>query len=393
MATKQDYYETLGVSRGVSPEELKKSYRKLAMKYHPDKNKGDQAAEERFKEISEAYEVLSDEDKRRQYDQFGHDGVKFGPGGFDVRRDFTHAGDVQDILGSLFGNRGSIFEEFFGGSGGGGGGRRSSGPDNRGSDLRFDLEIEFEEAAFGSEREITLPIMDGCETCAGSGATGGARPETCRQCGGRGVVVNASGFFQVRQTCPICGGDGQMIANPCGTCDGAGRVQKRKRMTLKIPKGVGTGSRMRLAGKGESGIRGGPSGDLYVVITVMPHDIFHREEDDLLCEVPVPFDVAVLGGEVEVPTLDGYARLKLAPGTETAKVFRMRGKGVPSVDGHSRGDLHVRISVEMPSRLTMKQKRAMKELREQFDETNYPNHRKFRKSAEGFFERRTGEDD
>lgn len=388
MATKQDYYETLGVSRGASTDELKKAYRKLAMKYHPDKNKGDQASEERFKEVSEAYEVLSDDGKRRQYDQFGHDGVKFGPGGFDVGRDFTHASDIQDILGSIFGNSGSIFEEFFGG-----GGRRSTGADNRGSDLRFDLEIEFEEAVFGSEREITLPIMDTCETCEGSGAADGARPETCRQCGGRGVVVNASGFFQVRQTCPVCGGDGQMISDPCGTCGGAGRVQKRKRMTLKIPKGVGNGSRMRLAGKGESGIRGGPGGDLYVVITVKPHDVFLREEDDLLCEVPVPFDVAVLGGEVEVPTLDGYARLKLAPGTENGKVFRMRGKGVPSVNGHARGDLHVRVRLEVPSRLTMKQKRALKELGQQLDETNYPHSRKFRKSAESFFDRHTEEGD
>jgi molecular chaperone DnaJ len=384
--TKQDYYELLGVQRGASEEEIKKAYRKLAMKYHPDRNPGDKSAETKFKEVSEAYEVLSDPDKRRKYDQFGHDGLKsaFGPGGFDFSRDFTHSDDLQDILGSIFGSGGggSIFEEFLGGR------RRQRGGPQRGSDLRFDLEITLEEAAFGSEREITLPLTEECGVCRGSGVATGSKRESCRHCGGRGDIIAGGGFFQVRQTCPVCGGSGKVITDPCRECHGAGRVKARKRISLRIPKGVETGSRLRLAGRGEGGSSGGESGDLYVVIHVSQHDLFAREGDDLLCEVPVPVETAIMGGDVEVPTLDGYASIKLAAGTESGKVFRLRGKGMPNVDGYTRGDLHVRIVPEIPSHLNARQRKAIKDFADARESDNYPGGSALRARAEAFFERK-----
>lgn len=389
MASKKDYYDLLGSDRSASADQIKKDYRKRAMKYHPDRNPGDKVAEERFKEVSEAYEVLSDPDKRRQYDQFGHDGLKssFGPGGFDFARDFTHMSDLQDILGNLFGGGGGgFFEELFGG------GRRRPNRQGlqRGADLRFDLEIDFEEAAFGSERSINLPLSEECDTCKGSGVGPGKGKESCRHCNGKGSVVSGGGFFQVRQTCPICGGAGTIITNPCKTCHGEGRVKTRKRLTLRIPKGVEGGSRLRLAGKGEGGLRGGPPGDLYVVLHVHEHDVFERRGDDLFCEVPVPFETAVLGGEIRVPTIDGLAKLKLAAGTESGKVFRLRGKGIPNVEGYGRGDLHVRVVVEIPSKLSSKQKKLLKEYESQSDESQYPGVKGFRARVERFFERRDG---
>ncbi len=389
MAAKQDYYECLGIARGASPDEIKKAYRKLAMKYHPDRNPDDKEAENRFKEVSEAYEVLSDEKKRRQYDQFGHEGVKsaFGPGGFDFSRDFTHMSDLQDVLGSIFGGGGGgIFEEFFGG--GRRRGSRRDGP-QAGADLRFDLEIDFEEAAFGSEREVTLPLSVECDTCSGSGVAAGHSREACRQCGGSGSVVSGGGFFQVRQTCPVCGGAGTMVTHPCGTCQGSGRIKTRKRLTLRIPQGVETGSRMRLSGKGEGGARGGPSGDLYVVIHVRPHPLFERREDDLTCKIPVPFHILAVGGEVQVPTLDGYAKLKLAAGTETGKVFRLRKKGMPSVDGYGCGDLQVQIVAEVPGKLNARQKKALKAFSDEINETNYPAALRFSEQAREFLDRKT----
>ncbi|MBA4386401.1 MAG: molecular chaperone DnaJ [Verrucomicrobia bacterium] len=383
--TKKDYYELLGVSRKADSDEIKKAYRKLAMKYHPDRNPGDAAAETRFKEVSEAYEVLSDSNKRQQYDQFGHDGLRsaFGPGGFDFSRDFTHAQDLQDVLGSLFGDGGGFFDDFFGG------GRRQRGTGaQRGSDLRFDLEIDLEESAFGSEREITLPMTDECAQCKGTGVAAGSKPESCRHCGGRGAIVSGGGFFQIRQTCPVCGGAGSVIANPCRACQGAGRVKTRKRLTLRIPRGVETGSRLRLAGKGESGMRGGPAGDLYVVIRVKEHDIFDRQGDDLFCEIPVPFDVAALGGEVQAPTPDGYASLRIEPGTENGKVFRLRGKGIQNVDDYGRGDLHVRIVVEVPVNLSQQQKKALKDFADTRVEGNYPMGSEFTARTDAFFERK-----
>ncbi len=389
--TRKDYYEVLGVARGVTPDEIRKAYRKLAMQYHPDRNPGNKEAEAKFKELSEAYEVLSDAEKRKQYDQFGHDGLRssFGPGGFDFSRDFTHYSDLQDILGSMFGEGGggggSPFEELFGG-----GRRRSSrtaGP-QPGADLRFDLEIEFEEAVFGGTREITLPLTEECETCKGSGVKPGTAPQTCKQCGGRGVVISSSGFFQVRQTCPVCGGTGRMVVHPCPSCQGGGRTKVRKRITLRIPAGVGTGSRLRLAGKGESGSQGGTAGDLYVVLHVREHPLFQRQDDDLVCEVPVAADLAALGGDIEVPTLEGMARLRIDPGTESGKIFRMKGKGVPSLEGYGRGDLHVRIAIEVPVNLNARQKKIMKEFRDSASDDNYPLFQATKTRIEAFYRRK-----
>jgi len=385
VATKKDYYELLGVGKSASSDEIRKAYRKLAMKHHPDKNRDDKEAETRFKEISEAYEVLSDPQKRRQYDQFGHNGLKsaFGPGGFDFARDFTHAADLQDILGSLFGDGGGIFEDIFGG-----GRRRSRTGPQRGGDLRFDIEVDLEEAAFGSEREVVLPLSAECGDCSGTGVAEGSRRETCRHCGGRGAVVSGGGFFQMRQTCPVCRGEGTLITKPCPACRGSGRVKTRKRLNLRIPKGVETGSRLRLTGKGEGGVRGGPPGDLYVILHVREHELFRRQGDDLFCEIPVPFESAVLGGEIQVPTIDGFARLKLGSGTENGKVFRLRAKGMPNVDGYARGDLHVRVVPEVPVKLSSSQKKMLKEMSESMSDGNYPERRRFLERAGKFFERR-----
>ncbi len=387
MAAKRDYYELLGVDRSATAEELKKAYRKLAMKYHPDRNQGDKQAEDMFKDVSEAYEVLSDPQKRRQYDQYGHEGLKsqFGPGGFDFGRDFTHNADLQDILGSIFGGGGGLFDGLFGG---GGGGRRSGGRPGGpqpGADLRFDIEIDFEEAAYGSERQITLPISVQCDTCHGSGDKPGTSKESCRHCSGRGFVVSGNGFFQVRQGCPVCGGTGMMSKNPCRDCDGSGRVKKQKRVTLKIPNGVDTGSRLRMTGKGEGGIKGGPAGDLYVVLHVKNHPLYERREDDLFCQFPVPADVLMLGGSVQVPTLDGFARLKIDAGTEAGKAYRLRGKGMPRVDGFGRGDLHVHIIPEIPRKLNAKQKKLITEFQSFMDQKQYPLTNRVQEEAEKMY--------
>ncbi|MFC1452214.1 molecular chaperone DnaJ [Verrucomicrobiota bacterium] len=386
MARKQDCYELLGIARTASPEEIKKAYRKLAMKYHPDRNTDDKAAEDMFKSVSEAYEILSDPAKREQYDRYGHDGLKsaFGPGGFDFARDFTHAADIQDILGSLFGEGGGgLFDDFFGM------GRRRSGTGaQQGADLRFDLSIDLEEALFGSEREVVLPVNEECSACHGSGAADGSRRESCQHCGGRGAVLSGGGFFQVRQTCPVCGGEGAIVTRPCKRCQGSGRVKAKRRITLKIPPGVETGSRLRLAGKGEDGIRGGPAGDLYVILHVQEHELFKRRGDDLFCEVPVPFDVAALGGDLQVPTVDGFAKLRLAPGTESGKVFRLRNKGAPNVEGYGRGDLHVRVVAEVPVKLNSRQKEILKELADLRGKGNHPLGDGFMDKAEAFYERK-----
>lgn len=389
MAAKQDYYEMLGVSRDASEADIKKAYRKLALKYHPDRNQGDKDAEQRFKEISEAYEVLSDAKKREQYNRFGHEGMKsqFGPGGFDFSRDFTHASDLQDILGSLFGGGGGggggIFDELFGG-----GRRRSRTGPQRGADLRFDLEIDLEEAAYGSEREITLPIGADCDQCNGSGVARDSRKETCQHCAGHGTVVSGGGFFQVRQTCPICRGQGSIIRNPCKACNGSGRVKSRRRLSLRIPQGAETGLRLRVTGKGEDGARGGPAGDLYVILHVRPHDLFERRGDDLHCDVPVTYEDAALGGETRVPTLDGYAKLKLSAGTPSGKVFRLRGKGLANVEGYGRGDMHARVVVDVPRKLSGAEKKLLKQLRELQDESHYSQRGQFQKRVEAFYARR-----
>lgn len=378
MASKKDYYEILGVGRSASAEEIKKAYRKLAMQHHPDRNANNPAAAEKFKELSEAYEVLSDEQKRQQYDQYGHDGMKstFGPGGFDFSRDFTHASDIQDILGSLFGDMG------------GGARRRSSGGAQRGDDLRFDLEIDLEEAIFGSERELELPVADECDRCHGSGAASGSARESCRQCGGRGFVVSGGGFFQIRQGCPVCNGEGSIIRHPCGKCNGSGRVRARRRLALRIPRGVETGSRLRLAGKGEGGARGGPAGDLYVVLHVREHELFERQGDDLICAHPVSPVTAAIGGEIEIPTPDGFAKIRLPPGTPNGKIFRLRDKGMPSIEGHGHGDLHVRIAIEVPQHLNGKQRKLLDDFAALSEDANYPEAARIRKTASDFFARR-----
>lgn len=389
MATKRDYYELLGIKRGASAEEVKKAYRKQAMQYHPDRNAGNAEAAEKFKEISEAYEVLSDDAKRQRYDQYGHEGVKssFGPGGFDFSRDFTHMSDLQDVLGSLFGGGNGMFGDIFGG----GGGRRArggGGGGQRGDDLRFDLEIDLEEALFGSERTVELPISEECAECRGEGAAKGSSREKCRQCDGHGVVISGGGFIQMRQTCPVCAGSGTIVRTPCSACSGSGRIKARRRIALRIPRGVETGSRLRLTGKGEGGLRGGPAGDLYVVLHVREHELFARQGDDLICHVPVPPHLAALGGDLAVPTPDGTAQIKLPPGTPNGKVFRLRHKGVPSIDGHSVGDLHVRIEIEVPTHLSGSQKKLLQAFGESCSEANHPGMAARRRQAEIFLERR-----
>jgi molecular chaperone DnaJ len=386
MATdKRDYYEVLGVDRGASADDIKKAYRKQAVKYHPDKNPGDHTAEEKFKEISEAYEVLSDDRKRQQYDQFGHRAFGQGAGGFGGGG--FGGVDLEEALRTFMGafgggGSGSIFDDFFGG------GRRGADASTRGSDLRYDLEIDFSEAVFGSHHDITIPLSEDCATCKGTGAAPGTKKETCRQCNGQGMVIGSSGFFQVRQTCPVCGGAGTMATSPCRDCRGTGRVKTRKTFTLKIPAGVETGSRLRLAGKGERGTRGGPAGDLYVVLHVRPHAFFQRRDDDIFCELPIPYHIATLGGEVEVPTIYGPAKLKIPAGTENRAVFRLRGKGLAAERGYRAGDHHVQVIVEVPTKLSSTQKTALRDLGDSLTDKNYPQTTRVRREVDAFYAER-----
>ncbi len=386
---KQDYYEVLGVAKDASPEDLKKAYRKLALQYHPDRNPGDKSAEEKFKHISEAYEVLSDPQKRAQYDQFGHRAFgpgAGGPGGFGGGFQGIDLEEALRTFMGAFGGGGSIFDDFFGG-----GLRGDERPDgaSRGADVRFDLEIDFEEAVLGSEREIALPLLDECERCRGSGAEPGSKREQCRHCHGRGVVTASHGFMQIRQTCPVCGGGGEVITKPCRDCGGAGRVKRRRTLNLKIPAGVETGSRLRLPGKGQGGLRGGPAGDLYVVLHVRQHDLFERHDEDVYCEVPVPFQIAALGGEIDVPTVQGMAKLRIPPGTESGKVFRLRGKGVINAHSGIQGDHHVRVRVEVPQGLSSRQRRALEELGGSLEPANFPGQADFYRRAKVFYDRKS----
>jgi molecular chaperone DnaJ len=341
---KRDYYEVLGVSKGASEQELKKAYRRIAMKYHPDRNSEDKDAEDKFKEASEAYEVLSDTSKRSAYDQFGHAGVE-GAGGGGGGAGF---GSFSDIFGDVFGD---IF----------GGGQRGGGP-SRGADLRYTLELSLEDAVRGTNVKIKVPTLVSCKTCDGSGAKAGTKPVTCSTCGGHGQVRMQQGFFSVQQTCPTCRGKGKMIADPCGDCRGQGRIEETKTLNVKVPPGVDTGDRIRLSGEGEAGADGGPTGDLYVQVSVKEHEFFQREGRDLYCEVPIGIVEACLGGELEVPTLDGRVKLKVPEGTQTGKLFRLRGKGVTPVRGGPVGDLLCRVTLETPVNLTAKQKELLKEL-------------------------------
>jgi molecular chaperone DnaJ len=336
---KRDYYEILGIVRDASPEEIKKAYRKLAHQHHPDKNPGDRSAEERFKEISEAYEVLGNPEKRQAYDRFG----PAGPG-----RGFEGFGGFESGFGSIFDD---IFEGFFGGRTG-----RSSRGAQRGADLRYNLEIRFEEAATGIEKEIIIPRLEVCQACRGSGAKAGSQPVVCRACRGTGQVRYSQGFLTVSQTCGQCRGEGRIIEQPCQSCRGLGHVKAERPLTVKIPAGVETGTRLKLAGEGEAGIRGGPPGDLYVFIGVQEHPIFTRQGDDLCCEVPISFTQAALGTQIEIPTISGRAVLKIPPGSQTGAEIRIKGKGLPNVRGYGRGDLVARIFVEVPTHLTAKQR-------------------------------------
>ena len=341
---KRDYYEVLGVAKNAPEDEIKKAYRKLAMKHHPDRNPDNPTAEAQFREAKEAYEVLCDPSKRAAYDQFGHAGVNpgggGGPGGFT---DFAEA--FGDIFGEIFG-----------------GGRRGGSNAYRGADLRYDLEITLEEAARGTETQIRVPTAAECETCHGSGAKPGTEPVTCSTCGGFGQVRMQQGFFSIQQTCPRCRGSGKTISDPCPECRGAGRVKKQKNLSVKIPAGVDDGDRIRLGGEGEEGGNGGPTGDLYVVIGIKEHPIFKRDHDDLHCEMPISITAAALGGEIEIPTLDGHAKIKVPPETQTGRVFRLRGKGIQGVRSGVAGDLHCHVLVETPVNLTDRQKELLREL-------------------------------
>lgn len=365
MADKKDYYEVLGVGKDAGAEDIKKAYRKLAMKHHPDKNAGDKNAEERFKEVAEAYDVLSDPSKRQTYDRFGHAGLSAVGAGYGG---FAHF-DMDEALRTFSGVFGdSIFESFFGDVFG----RRRGTSGARGSDLRYDLTITFEEAAFGTKKDVTLPKTDLCEGCGGSGSAPGTQRRVCPQCGGSGQMRSVQGFFSIQRTCNYCQGMGSIISHPCPVCAGAGRVRKRKTISITIPGGIEHGDTLRVQGEGEAGERGGPPGNLYVVLEVEPHPLFDRHGDEVLCEIPIPFNVAALGGEIEVPTLDGKARLKIPPGTMSGQIFRLKGKGIVNRRGHGRGDQHVRVIVETPQKLSRHQRELLEKVSEELGEKQYP---------------------
>jgi molecular chaperone DnaJ len=348
MATteKRDYYEVLGVARGASVDDIKKAYRKLAVKYHPDKNPGDHEAEERFKEAAEAYGVLSDDEKRSRYDRYGHQGVS-GMGGFDPNQ----FADFGDILGDLFG-----FGDFFGTRG-----RRGTRP-TRGNDLRYDLQLDFMDAVFGKDVTLAVPRVISCTGCSGTGAKPGTQPVSCTGCGGRGQIRYSQGFFAVARTCPQCGGQGKVIKDPCATCGGAGRIREEKKIQVKIPPGVDDGSRLRVGAEGEAGFNGGPAGDLYVFISVNDHPKFTRRDYDIHSEHAVNYTQAALGGDLLVETIDGHESLKIPAGTQPAQVFRLRHKGVPFLDGTGRGDHYVHVSVRIPTTLTDEERTLLQQL-------------------------------
>jgi len=357
---KRDYYSVLGVNRDASDEDIKKAYRKLAMKHHPDRNPSDKTSEEKFKEAKAAYEILSDAKKRAAYDQFGHAGVDATAGfGAAGARGF---GGGAEGFGGFADAFGDIFGEIFGNQGPGAGGRGRGNGVYRGADLRYNLELSLEEAARGTEAKIRIPAMEQCTTCHGAGAKPGTQTKVCPTCHGQGQVRVSQGFFSIQQTCPQCHGSGKIIAEPCADCGGAGRVKRHKTLSVKIPAGVDQDDRIRLAGEGEAGLNGGPQGDLYVVVNLRPHAVFQRDNSDLHCEMPISFTTAALGGEIEIPTLDGHAKVKIPPETQTGQVFRLRNKGIKSVRSSVHGDLFCHVAIETPVSLTPRQKELLREL-------------------------------
>jgi len=388
MSKEEDYYKLLGVSKTATDAEIKKAYRKMAIKYHPDKNQGDKTAEDKFKEISQAYEVLSDKNKRSQYDQFGHEAFTsggrsthgFGGGGFH---------DPRDVFSQFFGgggggggDGGSFFEDLFGG---GGGSQRSASSAVDGADLRYDMEIDFEDAVYGADKKITIPRMTSCDKCKSTGCEPGSGKKTCTRCGGAGQVALSQGIFSIRQTCPTCQGAGEIVEKPCKKCRGAGRVRTEKKLQIHIPPGVDTGSRLRVSNEGESGLRGGRTGDLYVFIHVRKHNVFHREGNDIICEMPISYSTAVLGGVVEVPTISGKAKMKIPAGTQSATILRLKGKGVPALRGGARGSMHVKIFVEIPSHMSKDQKSSLEKFDESLDDSkNNPLKTEFERKAKPF---------
>jgi molecular chaperone DnaJ len=382
---KEDYYELLGAARGATEEELKKAYRKKAVQHHPDKNPGNKAAEEKFKKVSEAYEVLKDPDKRAAYDRFGHaafegPGAARGPGGMSGAGGFHDPFDIfREVFGQGGGGGGGIFDEMFGGGGGG----RESGHD--GADLRYDLEITLEEAARGIEREISIRKLAACEHCHGTGAEPGSKRTTCPTCRGAGQIRRSGGIIVFTQTCPTCGGAGTKIEKPCAVCRGEGRVPKTAKLNLRIPAGVETGSKLRSSGSGEAGTAGGGPGDLYVILTVKEHELFERQGDDLFCEIPIKFTLATMGGAIEVPTLFGKAAIKIPSGTQSGTTFRLRDKGMPSLRGGRQGDQLVRIHVEVPTSLTAEQRRLLEEFARVGGDADEPTSRSFFEKAKKFF--------
>ena len=377
---KRDYYEVLGASRSASAEELKKAYRAKAKELHPDRNQDNPNAEAQFKDVNEAYEVLKDDQKRAAYDRFGHGAFENGMGGGGGQRGGFAQGDFASAFSDVFED---LFGDFMGGRGGGGGGRARA---QRGSDLRYNLRVTLEEAYKGVQKTINVPTSVACDICKGTGAEGGAEPVTCPTCSGMGKVRAQQGFFTVERTCPTCNGAGQIVKNPCKNCGGHGRIEKDRALSVNIPAGVETGTRIRLAGEGEAGLRGGPTGDLYIFIEVKDHPIFQRDGVNLYCRVPISFATAALGGEVEVPTIDGgMSRVKVPAGSQTGKQMRLRAKGMPALRGSGSGDMLIEMSVETPVNLTSRQKELLREF-EGLSEENNPEGKTFFSKVKGFWD-------
>jgi len=376
---KRDYYEVLGIIKSASAEEIKKAYRKLALKYHPDRNKGDKAAEAKFKEASEAYHVLSDKGRRNNYDQFGHAAFE-GAGGRGGFSNFDFSSTFSDIFGS------DIFEDFFEGFGGSRGRGRRRSSDFRGADLRYDLSISLEDAYNGKKQEINFSSSDKCGTCNGSGAEPGSKPISCSTCGGQGQVRSSQGFFTIQQTCPECAGSGEQISNPCKECRGLGKKQTKKKIFTNIPKGVDDGTRIRLSGKGEAGIRGGSNGDLYIFVSVNAHSIFKRSDENIFFEFPISLTDATLGSTIEVPTIDGgRAKVKIPAGTQNGKRFRLKGKGMPMMRNRNYGDLYIQVITEVPVSLTKEQKNLLEQFKKLEDKKSNPIMKDFFEKAKRFW--------